>query len=375
MTKKDVIRTLSEWFQVPQSVLEDANSQRGNWEIPGYELIKVSKVEPAEKVIKIYQQIDECFVYLNQDTKDDWLIYLPVSHSMNTKQPYDSTLCYQHVHWLCETYPFIQKRIIGYSLLKKPIFELRVGRGKKKVQMNASFHANEWVTSALLMSAFYEYVCALSKGELLLERDVLKMYEEVELSIVPMVNPDGVDLVIHGSKEAKQYEDYVIELNQGAPIFSHWKANIRGIDLNNQFPSFFKIEQKRKPKKPGPRDFPGFFPLSEPEAKVMAHLVNKEMFDRLICFHSQGEEFYYGYLGFEPEESKPFAKSLEEASGYKAIRYIDSYAGFRDWFIHTQGQIGVTVEIGKGENPLSLEKYDKMAKETLALFLTSLDDF
>ena len=78
----------------------------------------------------------------------------------------------------------------------------------------------------------------------------------VELSLVPMVNPDGVDLVLHGPPLMRREE--VIKINHGSEEFVHWKANIRGVDLNNQYPANWEIDKKRKaPKSPAPRDYPG----------------------------------------------------------------------------------------------------------------------
>lgn len=60
----------------------------------------------------------------------------------------------------------------------------------------------------------------------------------------------------------------------------------------------------------------------------------------------------------EPPESADVIQTFERLSGYKGVRYIDSYAGFRDWFIHYYGREGYTVELGKGKNPLPLKQFD-----------------
>lgn len=62
-------------------------------------------------------------------------------------------------------------------------------------------------------------------------------------------------------------------MNNGNPAFYAWKANIRGVDLNNQYPANWEIEKQRKiPKAPALRDFPGETALSEPEALAMKEL-------------------------------------------------------------------------------------------------------
>src|SRR5699024_1228733 len=45
-----------------------------------------------------------------------------------------------------DSYPFIEKNIIGKSVLNKNIYELKIGNGDNQVHINASFHGNEWIT-------------------------------------------------------------------------------------------------------------------------------------------------------------------------------------------------------------------------------------
>jgi g-D-glutamyl-meso-diaminopimelate peptidase len=147
----------------------------------------------------------------------------------------------------------------------------------------------------------------------------------------------------------------------------------QGVDLNNQFPAKWEVEKERKkPQSPAPRDYPGKTPLSEPEAKIMAHLAEKENFQRMLAFHTQGKEFYWGYEGMEPPESQAIANEFERVSSYKAIQYVDSYAGFKDWFIKDFKKQGFTIELGKGINPLPLSQFDEIYHDVLGIFLASL---
>src|SRR5699024_12513012 len=108
-------------------------------------------------------------------------------------------------------------------------------------------------------------------------------------SVVPMVNPDGVDLVLNGSEAAGQYQEEVLAINHQNEDFFNWKANIRGVDLNNQYSAKWDLEAQRKPTSPAPRDYPGLYPSSEPEAIAMSHLAMERNFFRLNAFPAQGE--------------------------------------------------------------------------------------
>lgn len=281
---------------------------------------------------------------------------------------YSSGMLERDLEALQAAYPFAKVSSIGSSVLGKPIWELKIGSGKRKVHFNASFHANEWITSGILMELVNMYLLALCEDGIIFGRNALSIFENTELSIVPMVNPDGVDLVLHGPPPGMR--EMVMAINNGKEDFSGWKANIRGVDLNNQFPANWDIEKERKePKFPAPRDYPGAAPLSEPEAIAMAKLAAAGCFDVVVAFHTQGEEFYWGYDGREPAVSSFIAEQFSRLSGYRAVHTIDSHAGYKDWFIQEYGRPGFTMELGKGINPVPLSQFNKIYGDIAGIFL------
>lgn len=286
---------------------------------------------------------------------------------------YTTTQFLKNVQQLKSTYPFITVKEIGASVLGQPIVELRMGNGDKKIHWNGAFHANEWITSPLLMKMIEEYAEAVEQGNSLLNVDARQLFESCTLSVVPMVNPDGVDLFMKGSSAAKEYKELVEELNKRHFNFTSWKANIRGVDLNNQFPANWDIEQKRKPQLPTFRDYPGNKPLSEPEAIALYHLTKYGNFHRVLAFHSQGEVIYWGYGNKEPASSKLTVEVFKEISGYEPIHTIDSHAGFKDWFIDAFKREGYTVETGKGINPLPWSTFDYQFEKIKGICVKSLE--
>ncbi|WP_456278292.1 M14 family metallopeptidase [Bacillus sp. AK128] len=288
-------------------------------------------------------------------------------------QEYPYTRLVEDVHLLQKHYPFITLDTVGKSVLGKELIEIKIGNGPKKVHMNGSFHANEWITTAVIMQFINDYLYTLTNNGSINGIYMLPFYHEVTLSIVPMVNPDGVDLVLSGPPTEEPYQSMVKDINNGSLDFSNWKANIQGIDLNNQYPANWEIEKERKvPKKPAPRDYPGDEALTEPEAIAMANYTEKNDFNRVLAFHTQGKEMYWGYLDLEPSEAGLIAKEFERVSGYKAIQHIDSHAGYRDWYIYKWKRPGYTIELGEGVNPLPLSQFNEIYKESIGIFLASL---
>lgn len=278
----------------------------------------------------------------------------------------------QDLNKLLTIYPFITRQIIGHSVMGKDLIELQIGNGDEHVHINGAFHANEWITTSTIMRYINDYAVSLTNNRPIHGMDMFFLYNKTRLSIVPMVNPDGVNLVLNGALDAGVYQDKVLTLNNQHTDFSNWKANIVGVDLNNQYPARWETESERKPDSPRPRDFTGVHPLSEPEAIAMAELVRNRNFLRVTAFHTQGEEIYWGFEGNEPQASQKIVEEYSRVSGYKAIQYIDNYAGFKDWFIQAFRRPGFTIELGSGTNPLPFEQFTEIYQKSIGILLANL---
>ncbi|WP_281885986.1 M14 family metallocarboxypeptidase [Paenibacillus sp. YYML68] len=274
---------------------------------------------------------------------------------------------FRDIRALQSAYPFIETGTIGRSVMGRDIPFLRIGHGQREIHYNGSFHANEWITSQLLMHFIAAYAEAFYNGGRLAGHAAARLMEETSLWVVPMVNPDGVELSIHGAN-GHPARDRLIAWNGGSDDFSGWKANIRGVDLNDQFPAHWDTERERREVDgPGPRDYTGERPLSEPEAVAMEQLTRSRDFRLVMAFHTQGKEIYWNYRDYEPGEAETLSSRLEVLSGYKAIKLTGSDAGYKDWFIQEFRRPGFTVEAGFGVNPLPLEQFPDIYKELLPL--------
>lgn len=291
---------------------------------------------------------------------------------INGIQNFDYDIMMNDIRRLLAVYPFLQTAPIGNSVLKREIPEILVGSGTKRVHYNASFHANEWITTPIILTFLNDYLLSLTNQTTIRGLFTFSFYQQTTLSIVPMVNPDGVNLVLNGPPANEPWRSRVVELNNGSLDFSDWKANIRGVDLNDQFPANWDRERARNPKYPGPRDYGGERPLSEPEAIAIADLTRRRDFARVLALHTQGEVIYWGYENLEPPESEVLVNEFSRVSGYESVQTIESYAGYKDWFIQEWRRPGFTVELGSGKNPLPLDQFDEIYQETLGIFLAGL---
>lgn len=271
------------------------------------------------------------------------------------------------------THPFIKVDSIGTTVMGRSIPVVKIGYGKKEVHYNGSFHANEWITTLLLMKFIEVYAKAYASGKKIGSFNIKGLFDSASLWVVPMVNPDGVQLVQGKIDTSTTFFTNALKINHGSRDFSDWKANIRGVDLNDQFPAYWETEVSRRGETiPAPRDYPGTAPLSEPEARAMAEFTSAHNFRLVSAFHTQGEEIYWGYRGLEPNESRQIVNRLIEVSGYQAIRYVESDAGYKDWFIQDWRRPGFTVECGHGINPLPISQFWEIWGKVIGIFLMGI---
>ena len=277
---------------------------------------------------------------------------------------------------LAARYPFLSFSSIGKSVLGKDLVSLRLGRGEKVVSYNASHHANEWITSLLLVK-FVEMFChALVTERRLGDYDPREVFDSASIYIVPMVDPDGVDLVTGQIPAGSTLYENAEKLNTfGLPFPESWKANILGTDLNLNYPAGWEEARRIKYAQgftsPAPRDFVGDYPLSAPESRAMAQFT-KNISPRLIlAYHSQGEIIYWKFADYDPPRSFEIAQRFSAVSGYSVETTPENsgYAGYKDWFIQENNLPGYTIEVGRGSSPLPLEQFPKIFSDNLGILM------
>ncbi|MDN4606622.1 M14 family metallopeptidase [Sporosarcina highlanderae] len=382
----------SQLFRVPLQLIIDSNRDANlqvlsvgqQIRIPGYVAYEVQVAQgdtlwliaqrrnvPLEAIFLVNPLLDPNRLQVGQTIR----VPLRITWRLvNGKQTYSYAMMLTDLRRLQSVYPFLLNTSIGNSVLGRNIPEIRLGTGSKRVHYNASFHANEWITTPVVMTFLNDYLLALTNQTPIRGLSMFPLYQQSTLSIVPMVNPDGVTLVQQGPPDTEPWRTRVVQWNNGSTDFSGWKANIRGVDLNDQFPALWELDrqQPRNRKTPGPRDYSGERPLSEPEAIAMADLTRERDFAWVLAFHTQGKVIYWGFQGLEPPESETMVNEFSRVSGYEPIQSIESYAGYKDWFIQDWRRPGFTVELGSGINPLPISRFDEIYEEALGIFLAGL---
>ncbi|MFR5682712.1 MAG: M14 family metallocarboxypeptidase [Clostridia bacterium] len=270
---------------------------------------------------------------------------------------------------------------IGESILGEKIKFLKIGKGDKKIFINASHHANEWMTSLIIMIFVEKYLNLIKNNQNYKGFNIEELFNKVSFYVVPMVNPDGVDFCV-GERKISELEKYKELLDPYVNSLDSWKANIRGVDLNLNYPAGWEQAKINKAKigviKPNYRDYVGPNYLSEKETIAMYKFSMIHKFDLSISLHSQGQEIYWNYQNIEVPRAKEIGKKFAKASGYLLTEPVfnSSFAGYKDWFIKEFQKPAYTIEIGKGEEgkSLKLENAIKVYQEVEEIFFIAMEE-
>ncbi len=262
-------------------------------------------------------------------------------------------------------YPFIEVGTIGRSVLGRNLYYLRLGRGPNEVFYNGAHHALEWITTPLLMKFAENFARAYSTGSTLRGYNPREIWERSSIYIVPMVNPDGVEIVLRGpSPDNPFYNDLLRWNDTGRPFSEVWNANTRGVDLNRNYPASWEEAKAQEAALgvdgPGPTRYGGPSPLSEPETQAMVNFTRRRNFRLVIAYHSQGRVIYWLYKNIVPPQALEIAELFARASGYE-VSYTPAeaaYAGYKDWFVEEFRRPGYTIEVGIGRNPLPISQFN-----------------
>lgn len=289
-----------------------------------------------------------------------------------TPQPADSGAVRGMISALRGRYSFLQALPIGQTALGRDIYGIVLGGGREAVLYAAAFHGQEWITSLILLRLCEEMAAALNGDGVLVDMDLQQALAGRSLVMVPQVNPDGVEIALHGPETAGRYMPLVSALD---PEGKHWQANARGVDINHNFDAGWKelkaMELENGIHGPSPRQWCGPAPESEAETAALVKLCHRAKFRHVLALHSQGEEIYWRYGDRTPVRARTMADILGASSGYRVAdpEGMASHGGFKDWFISAFGRPGFTIEFGLGENPLPLEDFEPIYRKTREMLL------
>ncbi len=299
---------------------------------------------------------------------------------VKTDVPMTYARCEQAILELVKTYPFLRTEVLTETAQGRNLRTLVIGNGPRKVIYSAAWHANEWITALILLKFAEEFAAALKNGGEIFGIPAGDLAAKATIYMVPMVNPDGVDLVTRAIEPGSQAYENAQEIAQyfpAIPFPNGWKANLNGVDLNLQFPAGWlrarEIKFLQGYNRPAPRDYVGRAPLSQRESRAMAGYTEYIEPDLVLAYHTQGKEIYWSFLDYEVPGARELGERFARVSGYALTEPVEtsSFAGYKDWFIKDFRRPGFTIEAGSGVNPLPLSQFDEIYRDNLGILVTA----
>ena len=224
-------------------------------------------------------------------------------------------------------YPEIS--VIGSSVAGRDISAYVFGEGEKEILFVGGMHGGyEWNSSLLA----YEFIDHLSSN--------LDMIPEgVRVSVIPVLNPDGLALVTGsgGRFAATDVPDPTTRVSDG-------RFNKNYVDLNRNFDCKWAPESSWR----GAPVSAGTAPFSEPEAAALRDYVTANAPDAVVFWHSQANNVYASECHTGPlPETLALMNAYANAAGYGAVPAFTAYpiTGDAEGWLASIGIPAITVEL------------------------------
>ncbi|MBO7219535.1 MAG: hypothetical protein J6V40_06145 [Clostridia bacterium] len=255
--------------------------------------------------------------------------------------------------------------IVGYSTMGQPIYGMHLGSYEGKQELiEGAIHAREYFVTPLLCR-------------------IVRYLSEQEFSggiyVLPLVNPDGVRLVLDGVDWIKcaATRNYLLNVNNGQTDFSQWKANALAVDLNVNFDALWGTGTQNV-FCPSSGNFVGYYPNSERETRLLIDFAYSVQPNITLSFHTKGEVIFYGFDTLTADElnrDKNIAESISKINGYAVTKTEGSVGGFSDWVSLYLGVPAFTIEVGpiSAPTPVPLEYLDTAFEENKDVPITALN--
>lgn len=241
---------------------------------------------------------------------------------------------------------------IGTTALGKDIYCITLGNqdAEHNIMIQSTVHAREYPASQVTMK-MVEYYCQYNITNPL-------FLQSVCFYIVPMANPDGVDIAQFGTAHLTDTATINFVKSQGHT--KDWKANAMGVDINRNFDVGWS-QLKSPYNSPSYMRYKGAYATSEAETIALVNLATARNYDCYISYHMQGNLIYYDEPGNTKEVSSlstDLAKTIASINHYRLVNLKSAIngtdvqqGGFTDWVQLALGKPACTVELGSALPP------------------------
>lgn len=277
---------------------------------------------------------------------------------------------------LSRKYPgIVHYSVIGKSEDGRNLYEVTLGnrRASKSVLVVSTLHAREYMASLLCMSQIEYY--ARNYREEIDSRKVNDVLNRVCIRYIPMANPDGVTISQQGISQirSKKLRKKLKKITKGVNTM-RWKANARGVDLNDNFPYQFQVKGKA-----GSQGYSGIRPANSKESAAIVRRIKALKGSNLkavVNYHAMGSIIYGSSNGAgsagAANDTQRMYQTAREITGYTSAGDgggSGSGGGLREYVMCELGLPSITLEIGRHPCPGSISEFPRIWRENANLVL------
>ncbi|XP_065833344.1 carboxypeptidase B-like isoform X2 [Oscarella lobularis] len=200
----------------------------------------------------------------------------------------------------------VDMAIAGLSYEERPMPAVHItagsGEEKLKIFLQCQIHAREWISGAVCM-----YIVDYLLENYGIDERVTTILNELELIIIPFVNPDGYSYTWDGDRLWRKNR----QINSG--------STCRGVDINRNYDDHWN--EGGSSDDPCSEVYHGVSPASEPETQVTAnYFTSVAPVVGAIDWHSFGQLILrpYGWTSADPPD-EPWLRALGD--GMSAVAF------------------------------------------------------
>ena len=248
-----------------------------------------------------------------------------------------------------------------------PIVFLGDSSSSRHVMVQASIHAREYMTSQLVMAMLEKYACCYYENVMYKDKTIRELFDSVCFVIIPMVNPDGVEIAQHGETGAAtdDVKSWIKEMSEKGFSYTHIKSNANGVDLNRNFKNgFANPKVKGACKNKSYSGYMGPYPYSEIETKLMLAVSDLFDYSLFLNYHTSGNVIFYGCMNacsYVNDEAHKISKIIQRHTSYPLLGPLSAVpsGSWADEVELLYKRPSVTIEIGS-KNPVPIYEFENI---------------
>lgn len=317
----------------------------------------------------------------------------------NQGAKYSSWEYYDIAQTMAAAYPeILHLEVIGSSRDSKPIYAMIMTANVKEAMAREDFnlvrehyyveagtHGRETVNTPIIIKAMEDYAKDYYDDSHIPEFNLKSELSKAVIHFIPLVNPDGFDLVKFGAGSVNTPTGKNLLSAVAATDYSDFKANIAGVDLNRNYPDEYYDPITKKwvnkfqvyrglidPDDPTNGYYAGPYGGSEPETAAVMNYVQRYDFRNFLSFHSQGKFIDCGKYWFGVDYNKrslDLATAMHNVNNYKVEAYSSGEeSGFFSDYVAAQTlKPVVTIETTSASLPTDQVLYKEAYEENYLL--------